>query len=120
MADAVGAVGGRLDVEVDDADAARLEHRHALRDRGLGVGRAGDRADTDRTLRLRELGDVGRGVLHAQPNPAVLHLAGARLRHRLLVQLVVEVGAVVVDENEQREIMKRVIKMIPKDALYEN
>src|SRR5712692_4486734 len=46
----------RVDVEVDHADAARFEHRYALCDRRLHVGRAGDRPDADRALRLGELG----------------------------------------------------------------
>src|SRR5262245_37363355 len=67
-----GALLARVDVEVDHADAAGLEHRDAARDRRAHVGRARDRPDADRALRLGELGDVGHRILHAQPDPAVL------------------------------------------------
>src|SRR5215475_6908801 len=59
-------LGRRVDVEVDHADAALLEHVDALGDRRRRVGRAGDRADTDRALRLGELGDARDRILHAQ------------------------------------------------------
>src|SRR5215475_6336326 len=103
VADAIGALGRRLDVEIDHADAARLEHGDALGDRGLDFRRGGDRSDADGTLRLRQLGDVRRRVVHTQPDPTILRLAPARARHGLLMQLVVEIGAVVVDQHQQRD-----------------
>src|SRR5215831_16570074 len=77
----------RIDMEVDHADAALLEHVDALGDRRGGVGRTGHGADADRALCLRELGDVGHWVLQAQSDPAVLDLAAARASDAILVQL---------------------------------
>src|ERR1051326_7111188 len=71
----------RIDMEVDHADAALLEHVDALGDRGLGFSGAFHRTDADRALRLGELGDVGHRVFHAQADPAVLDLAPARARY---------------------------------------
>src|SRR6266568_568370 len=61
----------RIDMEIDHADPAFLE-------RALHVRGPGHRADPDGALRLGKLGDVRRGVLQAQPDPAVLGLAPAR------------------------------------------
>src|SRR5215510_1305386 len=62
----------RIDMEIDHADAALLEHVDALGDRCRGIGRTGHRTDADGALRLGELGDVWHRVFHAQPDPAGL------------------------------------------------
>src|SRR5712672_932626 len=56
----------RIDMEIDDADAALLEHIDTLGDRGSRIGGARHRPDADRTLRLGKLGNAGNRVLHAQ------------------------------------------------------
>src|SRR5262249_4485072 len=71
MADSIRALGRRIDVKVDHAHTARLEHRDPFRDRRPDLARFLHRPDADRTLRLGELGDIGRRVLHAQADPAV-------------------------------------------------
>src|ERR1051326_5902107 len=100
-------LGRRIDVQIDDADAAFLEHVDAFLDRRLDVGGFGDRADADSALRFGEFGNVRRRVLHAQADPAVLDLAAAGARHVLLMQLVVEIGAVVVDQHQERDAVMR-------------
>src|SRR5262245_8943894 len=72
---------------------AALAMRRSIPGRAMAdpVRSIGGRVDVDRALRLGKLGDVGHRILHAQPDPAVLHLAAARARHRVLVQLVVEI-----------------------------
>src|ERR1700686_1780046 len=97
----------RIDVEIDHADAALLEDGDALFQRRFHIGGLGHRADADRALRLGELGDVGRGVFHAQPDPAVLGLPPARARDRVLMQLVIEIGAIIVDQDQERNAMAR-------------
>src|ERR1700730_17675680 len=79
------ALGRRIDVQVDDADAAFFQHIDAARDRGSDVGRLGHRPDADGALRLGELGDVGHRILQPQADPAVLDLAAAGERPALLV-----------------------------------
>ena len=97
----------RLDVKVDHANAALLEHVHALRDRGARVFLVLDRTDADRALCFRQLRDIRNRVFHAKADPAVLLLAAAILRDVILMELVVEVGAVVVDDDEQRDLVLR-------------
>src|SRR5665213_210556 len=100
-------LGWWIDVEIDHADAALLEHVDAFLDRCLYVFGLRDRPNADRALRLGKLGDVGRRVFHAQTDPTVLDLATARARHIFLVQFVVEIGSVVVDDHQQRNAMVR-------------
>src|SRR5579883_448235 len=102
-----GAFGRRIDMEIDDADAALLEDGNALLQRRFHVGRLQHRADADGALRLRELGDIGAWILQAQADPTVLGLAPARSRDSVLVQLIVEVGAIVVDQYQQRNAVPR-------------
>src|SRR3984957_6002642 len=67
----------RIDVQVDDADAAFFQHLDPARDRRRNGGRLGPRSDADGALRLGELGDVGHRILQPQADPAVLDLAAA-------------------------------------------
>src|SRR5579862_9848104 len=62
------ALDPRIDMEIDHADPALLEDRDALFQCRLDTGGLGHRPDADRALRFRQLGDVGSGILQAQPD----------------------------------------------------
>src|SRR5262245_57239223 len=95
----------RIDVEIDHADAALLQDRDTFFDRRAHVGGFGDGADADGALGFGHLGDVGQRVLDAQSDPAVRGLAAAPPCDIVLMQLVIEIGAVVVDQDQQRNAM---------------
>src|SRR6516162_399864 len=82
---------GRIDMKIDHADAALLEHVDAFCDRRPCFRGAGHRPDADGALCLGKLGDVGHRVFQPQPDPAVLDLAAAGPRDISLMQLVVEI-----------------------------
>src|SRR5207248_3324931 len=92
-------------MKIDHAYAARFKHRHALRDGCLDLGATFHRPDAHCALRLRELRDIGRRILHAQSDPTIADVAPARARDRILVQLVIEIGSVIIDEDEQWDAM---------------
>ena len=95
----------RVDVQVNDANAAFLEHVDALLDGRLDVGRLRHRADADGALRLRELGDVRLRILHTQSDPAVFHLASAGAGYVVLVQFIVEIGPIVIHQDQERNLV---------------
>src|SRR5579872_5884621 len=73
----------RVDVKVDHANTTLLENGNAFLDRALHVCGLGDRAEPDRSLRFRELRNIGRWFGHAQADPTILGLATTGTRDRL-------------------------------------
>src|SRR5215470_12465201 len=55
----------RIDMKVDHADAALLEHVDTFGDRRIGFRLGSHWTNADRALRLGKLGDVRHRILHA-------------------------------------------------------
>src|SRR5439155_9045648 len=93
-------VVARRDAHIDDAHRAVTRDLDSLFYRGRELRRLRDRTDAFGALRARHHREVDVRSADALADPAVLHRARAFLRDALLVQLVVEEGTVVGDEDE--------------------
>src|SRR5262245_8063599 len=101
-----GGVSG-LDPHVDDRDTTRLNRCNRLLERSLEVCGRSHRSETLRTLRPRHPRKIDVGVGNALADPAVLYRPIAHAGHTLLVQLIVEEGTIVGDDDQQRDAVMR-------------
>jgi len=99
------AVFAGLHVKIDHADAARSENSNAFGNCFRDIAGVNHGSDANGALGFGELGNIGRRLIKAQPNPAVLFIPAACTGDIFLMQFVVEIGAVVVDQNQQRNLM---------------
>ena len=88
------------DSHVDGRDLAGAHRVDRLTERRRKCGGVGHRTDAVEALRARDHREIGRGVVDALADPAVLDGAAARLGHALLVHFVVEERAVVAHDRE--------------------
>src|SRR5882672_7428933 len=100
-------VVARRNAHVDDAHGALAREAYSFLYRGGKLGDLRHRANSLCALRARHHRDIDVGPADALADPAVLDRPGALLRDALLVQLVVEEGAVVGDQDETGDAVVR-------------
>src|SRR5690348_1395933 len=101
-----GGIAGR-DADVDDGNMAVVDRGDRLFQHRGQVGDGLDRAEALRALRPRHRREVDVGFGNALADPAVLDRTVAHARDSLLMQFVVEEGAIVGDHDEQRDAVMR-------------
>src|SRR5262249_10448525 len=92
---------------IDHAHLALAGQLHALGDGARELRRVGDRADTLRTLRHRQQGQIDVRLVDPLADPLVLNRPAAHAGHALLVRLVVVERPVVAHDEETRQTVVR-------------
>src|SRR5918993_2948158 len=101
----VGIAG--LHPSIDEKWVSASDDLYAPRNSLEQLGHAFDGARRFHALRARKTGEIDSRFVNALADPAVLDGSLAGLRHRFLVDLIVEVGSVIGNDEQRRQAVMR-------------